>query len=77
MVEEAWLDEGDVILPKEAHDNFLRLIEFEKDIIDDLKSIKNSSSYSHMHRAICDLINELEERKSNIKGESNECRRRL
>ena len=37
MVEQAWLDEGDVILPKEAHDNFLRLIEFEKDIKKDLK----------------------------------------
>ena len=31
MVEQAWLDKGDVIIPEEAHENFLRLIEFEKD----------------------------------------------
>ena len=28
MVEEAWLDKGDVILPEEAHKYFLELIEF-------------------------------------------------
>ena len=39
LVEQAWLDEGDVILPKEAHDNFLRLIEFEKSIKEDMKKM--------------------------------------
>ncbi len=66
MVEEAWLDEGDVILPKEAMENFERLIEWKKDIISDLKSISENETYSHMKQAVLDLINELEE-KNNLK----------
>ena len=62
MVEEAWLDEGDVILPKEAMENFERLIEWKKDIISDLKSISENETYSHMKQAVLDLINELEEK---------------
>jgi len=64
MVEEAWLDEGDVILPKEAMENFERLIEWKKDIISDLKSISENETYSHMKQAVLDLINELEEKTS-------------
>ena len=63
MVEEAWLDEGDVILPKEAMENFERLIEWKKDIISDLKSISENETYSHMKQAVLDLINELEDTK--------------
>jgi len=62
MVEEAWLDKGDVILPKAAMENFERLIEWETDIISDLKSISENETYSHMKQAVLDLINELEEK---------------